>query len=91
MRLATILTPHGPRAAAQVGESFVDLHATDPGLPTCVKNLLAASPAIRAAARRAGGRSSAIAAITRAIAAIPAANRAALPPAVALPVAAAVT
>jgi 2-keto-4-pentenoate hydratase/2-oxohepta-3-ene-1,7-dioic acid hydratase in catechol pathway len=50
MRLATILTPHGPRAAAQVGESFVDLHATDPGLPTCVKNLLAASPAIRAAA-----------------------------------------
>ena len=53
MRLATILTPHGPRAAAQVGESFVDLHATDPGLPPCVKNLLAASPAIRAAARAA--------------------------------------
>jgi 2-keto-4-pentenoate hydratase/2-oxohepta-3-ene-1,7-dioic acid hydratase in catechol pathway len=50
MRLATILTPHGPRAAAQVGESFVDLHATDPGLPTCVKNLLAASPAVRAVA-----------------------------------------
>ena len=50
MRLATILTPHGQRAAAQVGESFVDLHATDPGLPTCVKTLLAASPAVRAAA-----------------------------------------
>ncbi len=50
MRLATILTPHGQRAAVQVGESFVDLHATDPGLPTCVKSLLAASPAVRAAA-----------------------------------------
>jgi 2-keto-4-pentenoate hydratase/2-oxohepta-3-ene-1,7-dioic acid hydratase in catechol pathway len=50
MRLATILTPHGQRVAVQVGESFVDLHATDPGLPTCVKSLLAASPAVRAAA-----------------------------------------
>ena len=50
MRLATILTPHGQRAAVQVGESFVDLHATDPGLPTCMKSLLAASPAVRAAA-----------------------------------------
>lgn len=50
MRLATILTPHGPRAAAHVGDSFVDLHATDAGLPTCVKNLLAASPAVKAAA-----------------------------------------
>ena len=47
MRLATILTPHGPRAAVQVGSDYVDLHATDPGLPTCVKQLLAASPAIR--------------------------------------------
>ncbi|MDB5311111.1 MAG: Ureidoglycolate lyase [Gemmataceae bacterium] len=50
MRLATILTPTGPRAAAQVGESFVDLHATDPGLPRCIKDLLAASSAVRAAA-----------------------------------------
>ena len=50
MRLATILSPTGPRAAVQVGESFVDLHATDPGLPRCVKALLAASPAVRAAA-----------------------------------------
>ena len=50
MRLATIQTPNGPRAAAQVGEFFVDLHATDPGLPACVKNLLATSPAVRAAA-----------------------------------------
>lgn len=50
MRLATILTPHGPRAAAQVGSDYVDLHATDCGLPTSVKQLLAASPAIRKAA-----------------------------------------
>jgi 2-keto-4-pentenoate hydratase/2-oxohepta-3-ene-1,7-dioic acid hydratase in catechol pathway len=50
MRLATIQTPHGPRAAAQVGDSFVDLHATDPGLPAAVKHLLAASPAVKKAA-----------------------------------------
>lgn len=53
MRLATVLTPNGPRAAVPVGESFVDLHATDPGLPTCVKSLLAASPAVRKAAAEA--------------------------------------
>jgi 2-keto-4-pentenoate hydratase/2-oxohepta-3-ene-1,7-dioic acid hydratase in catechol pathway len=50
MRLATILTPHGPRAAVPVGDSYVDLHATDPGLPASVKHLLAASPAVRQAA-----------------------------------------
>jgi 2-keto-4-pentenoate hydratase/2-oxohepta-3-ene-1,7-dioic acid hydratase in catechol pathway len=50
MRLATILTPHGPRAAVAAGDSYVDLHATDPGLPECVKHLLAASPAVRTAA-----------------------------------------
>jgi 2-keto-4-pentenoate hydratase/2-oxohepta-3-ene-1,7-dioic acid hydratase in catechol pathway len=50
MRLATILTPHGPRAAAQVGDAFIDLHATDPGLPASVRLLLAASPAVRKAA-----------------------------------------
>jgi 2-keto-4-pentenoate hydratase/2-oxohepta-3-ene-1,7-dioic acid hydratase in catechol pathway len=53
MRLATIQTPHGPRAAAQIGDAFVDLHATDPGLPTAVKHLLAASPAIKKAAAEA--------------------------------------
>ena len=50
MRLATIATPKGPRVVAQVDESFVDLHATDPGLPRCIKQLLAASPAVRKAA-----------------------------------------
>ena len=53
MRLATIRTPHGPRAAAHAGDAFVDLHATDPGLPSCVKQLLAAGPAVRAAAAEA--------------------------------------
>ena len=50
MRLATILTPHGPRAAVAAADHYVDLHATDPGLPSSVKLLLAASPAIRKAA-----------------------------------------
>ena len=50
MRLATIATFAGPRAAALVGGHYVDLHATDPGLPTSVKHLLAASPAVRKAA-----------------------------------------
>ena len=50
MKLATIQTPHGPRAALATADGYIDLHATDPGLPTCVKALLAASPAIRKAA-----------------------------------------
>lgn len=53
MRLATILTPHGPRAAAAAGDGYIDLHATDPGLPECVVSLIAASPAIRKAAAEA--------------------------------------
>ncbi len=53
MRLSTILTPHGPHAAVPVGDSFVDLHATDSGLPSCVKDLLGASAAVRAAAAEA--------------------------------------
>ncbi len=53
MRLASIATPHGPRAAAQVAGGYVDLHATDPGLPTCVKRLLAASDGVRKAAAEA--------------------------------------
>lgn len=34
-------------------DGYIDLHATDPGLPTCVKNLLAAGPAVRKAAAEA--------------------------------------
>ena len=50
MRLATVLTPHGPRAVIVAGDHYVDIHATDPGLPTCVKQLLAASSSVKAAA-----------------------------------------
>jgi 2-keto-4-pentenoate hydratase/2-oxohepta-3-ene-1,7-dioic acid hydratase in catechol pathway len=53
MRLATILTPSGPRAAVPVADGYVDLHATDPALPVSVKLLLAADPAVRAAAAEA--------------------------------------
>lgn len=71
MRLATILTPHGPRAALQVGDRFVDLHATDTGLPVCVKQLLAASPAIRAAAVAAGASANAVSHTANAVTLLP--------------------
>src|SRR6185437_14172633 len=56
MRLATIQTPNGPRAAVQQGDEYIDLHATRPDLPLSVRELLAAGPgqlrsAVEAAAR----------------------------------------
>jgi len=45
MRLATILTDHGPRAAALNGPHYIDLHASDPTLPPSVRQLLEAGPA----------------------------------------------
>jgi 2-keto-4-pentenoate hydratase/2-oxohepta-3-ene-1,7-dioic acid hydratase in catechol pathway len=71
MRLATILTPHGPRAAAQVGDGYVDLHATDPGLPTSVRTLLAASPAVRRAAADAAESDRAVRYATHAVKLLP--------------------
>ena len=53
MRLATVLTPAGPRAVVPHANRYVDLHATDPGLPASVKHLIAASPAVRKAAAEA--------------------------------------
>ena len=50
MRLATIQTPHGPRAAVQTADGYVDLHATDSSVPQAVCAFFAAGPA--AAARR---------------------------------------
>jgi 2-keto-4-pentenoate hydratase/2-oxohepta-3-ene-1,7-dioic acid hydratase in catechol pathway len=44
MRLATILTSSGPRAAVQSGDKFIDLNAADASLPTTVRGLLAAGP-----------------------------------------------
>jgi len=40
MRLATVQTPSGPRAAVQVGDSYVDIHAATPKLPASVRQLL---------------------------------------------------
>ncbi len=50
MRIATIQTPQGPRAAVQVGQQFFDLNAGDPKLPSTVRELLAMDPAERTAA-----------------------------------------
>lgn len=60
MRLASILTPHGTRVAVATADGYVDLHATDPGLPKCMKSLLAASPAVRKAAAEAASSKSAV-------------------------------
>jgi 2-keto-4-pentenoate hydratase/2-oxohepta-3-ene-1,7-dioic acid hydratase in catechol pathway len=60
MRLATVQTSHGPRAAAATADGYVDLHATDPGLPASVKHLLAADPAVRKAAAAAAASPAAV-------------------------------
>src|SRR5215471_205424 len=44
MRLATIQTATGPRAAILKGASFIDLHATDARQPATVRQLLEAGP-----------------------------------------------
>jgi 2-keto-4-pentenoate hydratase/2-oxohepta-3-ene-1,7-dioic acid hydratase in catechol pathway len=71
MRLATVVTPNGPRVVAQVGDHYVDLHATDPGLPTCVKNLLAGGAAVKAAAAEAAKCSKAVRYATNAVKLLP--------------------
>ncbi len=45
MRLATILTSAGPRAALFQDDFYFDLHATDPDLPPRLRDLLDAGPA----------------------------------------------
>lgn len=71
MRLATVVTPHGPRVVAQVGDHYVDLHATDPGLPTCVKNLLAGGATVKAAAAEAAKCPKAVRYATNAVKLLP--------------------
>ena len=51
MRLASVMTPNGKRVVAQVGEFYIDLNATDPGLPTCMKQMLGASKGVKKAGR----------------------------------------
>src|SRR5438067_1099282 len=53
MRLATIQTPSGPRAAVLHGSQYIDLHATDHDLPDGVRALLEAGPAALKAAEQA--------------------------------------
>src|SRR5436305_1458451 len=57
MRLATIQTAAGPRAAVLRGDDYVELHATERSLPTSVRELLAQGPeALQAAERAATAR-----------------------------------
>jgi len=44
MRLATLQTPAGPRAAIHQGLHYVDLHATNPALPSSLRVLLEGGP-----------------------------------------------
>lgn len=56
MRLATIQTWAGPRAAVQVDDGFVDVHAVDAQLPATVRQLLEGGPALLQAAAEAARR-----------------------------------
>jgi 2-keto-4-pentenoate hydratase/2-oxohepta-3-ene-1,7-dioic acid hydratase in catechol pathway len=48
MRLATIQTQAGPRAALAKKDGYLDLHAADPSMPTSVRALLEGGPALLA-------------------------------------------
>jgi len=52
-------------------DSYVDLHATDPGLPKCMKSLLAAGPAVRKAAAEAAASKGAVKYATSAVKLLP--------------------
>jgi 2-keto-4-pentenoate hydratase/2-oxohepta-3-ene-1,7-dioic acid hydratase in catechol pathway len=56
MRLATIQTPAGPRAALLENGRYIDLHATDVSLPPTVRSLLEAGPTALKAAQEAARR-----------------------------------
>lgn len=61
MRLATIQTWAGPRAAVQVGQRYVDVHATDPNVPPSVLQILEGGAEFLQMAAEAARRSHAIA------------------------------
>jgi 2-keto-4-pentenoate hydratase/2-oxohepta-3-ene-1,7-dioic acid hydratase in catechol pathway len=48
MRLVTLATPLGPRAAVRSGDKYIDVAATDPNLPGTVRALLEAGPGVLA-------------------------------------------
>jgi 2-keto-4-pentenoate hydratase/2-oxohepta-3-ene-1,7-dioic acid hydratase in catechol pathway len=60
MRLATIQTWAGPRAAVLAGEHFVDVHATDVQVPPTVREILELGPAALEAAAGASRRADAV-------------------------------
>jgi 2-keto-4-pentenoate hydratase/2-oxohepta-3-ene-1,7-dioic acid hydratase in catechol pathway len=60
MRLATIQTPAGPRAAVFRGDSYVDIHATRPELPGSVRLLLEGGLPMLSAAEEAAARRDAV-------------------------------
>jgi 2-keto-4-pentenoate hydratase/2-oxohepta-3-ene-1,7-dioic acid hydratase in catechol pathway len=60
MRLATIRTPAGPRAAVLRGDSYIDLHATRADLPPSVRLLLEGGPGMLRAALEAADRRDAV-------------------------------
>src|SRR5262245_60921837 len=60
MRLATIQTNNGPRAAVLQGEHYVDLHATDAALPASVRELLERGPSAMKGAADAAERPNAV-------------------------------
>jgi 2-keto-4-pentenoate hydratase/2-oxohepta-3-ene-1,7-dioic acid hydratase in catechol pathway len=59
MRLATLNTPQGPRPAVLVGDTYVDLVATDTRFPTSVRQILVDS-ALLAAAREVSARANTV-------------------------------
>ena len=59
MRLATVRTWAGPRAAVLVGDHLVDVHAVDPGVPPSVRQILEGGVASLQAAFQAAQRSEA--------------------------------
>ena len=56
MRLATIETWAGPRAGLQIGDTFVDIHATDANLPGNVRLILEGGPEMLSAVAALGNR-----------------------------------
>ena len=60
MRLATIETWAGPRAALQRDDHFIDVHATDPNLPATVMQILEGGPELLQAVGQVAERSEAI-------------------------------
>jgi 2-keto-4-pentenoate hydratase/2-oxohepta-3-ene-1,7-dioic acid hydratase in catechol pathway len=60
MRLATIQTPGGPRAAVLQGDSYVDLHATRPDLPLSMRELIVGGASMLRGATEAAARPDAV-------------------------------